>query len=327
MRFDSYHPTINLLYFVAVIGCTVWFRHPIFLALSFCCAFAYSVKLRGARALVFNLCLIPCAAGFALWFAGYSHFGVTNLRQNFIGNQITLESLAYGAALGVCAAAVVMWMSCVHAVFTADKTVYLFGRISPRLSLFLAILLRMVPRIKQTARRINTAQSAIGRGAGQGSVLRRLCNGVRIFSAVVTWTIEAFVTSADSMRSRGYALRGRTAFSIYRFDNRDRAFVVALSACMTVILMGVMFEQTNILYNPRIVFNRITPLSAVFYAGYAVFCLLPMGLQLAGEARFKRLRCRAEEAAGADGPPQPAEKSVGTCLPTDETQSILPGDH
>ena len=36
--------------------------------------------------------------------------------------------------------------------------------------------------------------------------------------------------------------------------------------------------------------NRITPLSFVFYAAYAVLCLLPMTLEIIGERRFENLR-------------------------------------
>ena len=53
---------------------------------------------------------------------------------------------------GVC-----VWFSCIFFVFTTDKVVYLFGKVSPRLSLFLAIGLRMVPRIQKEAKRINMA--------------------------------------------------------------------------------------------------------------------------------------------------------------------------
>jgi len=290
MRFDRFHPTINLIYFAAVITCTILFRHPVFLLISFGCSFAYSVKLGGVRALRFDLCMLPLALLFALWYAAFHHFGVTNLAQTWIGNQITLESLVYGLMLGCTVASVMMWMSCVHVIFSTDKVVYLFGRLSPRLSLFLAILLRMTQRIKGQARRVQEAQRAIGRGIHQGNPIRRLRNALRIGSIVLTWTLESFVTSSDSMRARGEPLRGRTAFSIYRFDNRDRALVVTMSACLSLLMMGVLFHQTRIRCNPRIQFNRITPLSGVFYAGYLLLCLLPLLLQLWGEWQFQKKR-------------------------------------
>ena len=295
MRFDSCHPAINLLYFVSVIGTTLWFRHPAFLIVSFLCALAYTAKLNGLKGFVFGLACLPCAAVWTLWYAGYHHFGVTPLRQNFIGNNITLESLVYGGILGLSIAAAAVWFSCVHAVFSADKVVYLFGRISPHLSLFLAILLRMVPRIKAQGKRIHTAQKAIGRGMGQGNLFRRLKNALRILSMLITWTAESFVTSADSMRCRGLTLKGRTAFSIYRFDNRDRAFVVAIFSALTLLAAAVLLRQTWVLYDPRIVLPPVTGFSLIFYGGYALLCLLPLLVQLADELRFAQLRRTAFE--------------------------------
>lgn len=290
MGFERCHPAVNLLYFSAVIFGMAAFQHPVFLVISFLCACAYSVRRNHGKAAAFDLCMLPFAAAFALYYSSYNHFGVTVLQQNFIGNNMTLEALVYGGVLGFSAAGILIWMSCVHSVFSTDKVVYLFGRVSPRLSLFLAILLRMVPRIKKEAKRINMAQQGIGRGVGQGNLWQRLKNCVRIFSMLVTWTIESLATASDSMRSRGSSLRGRTAFSIYRFDNRDRAYVVFMFACITVTLMAVILKQTDMVYDPRIILTPVTPMSFLFYTGYAVLCLMPLGLELWTEYRFKKAR-------------------------------------
>lgn len=301
MRFDSYHPAINFVYFAAVTAMTLLFNHPVFLCISYVCAFAYSVKLNGWKGLLFDLFLIPCICAFAFYYASYHHFGITNLASTFIGNRITLESIVWGFVLGISWGSVLMWFSCVHAVVTSDKVVYLFGKVSPRLSLFLSILLRMVPHIRERAGKINTAQQALGRGTGQGGIFARMRNSLRLVSILITWTMEHLVETSTSMKCRGYLLRGRTAYSIYRFDYRDRSFVIALFCCLTVIMTGVLFDQTTILYNPEIIFNRMTPLSCVFYAAYAAFCLMPMALQTAGERRFAAQRMRNVSSAQEAG--------------------------
>ncbi|MBO4937580.1 MAG: energy-coupling factor transporter transmembrane protein EcfT [Oscillospiraceae bacterium] len=292
MGFESYHPAINLFYFVSTIAAAILFKQPVFLLISYLSAFAYSVKRNGKRAVIFNLCLIPLIVIFAMYYSSYNHFGVTVMRQNFIGNNMTVESLLYGVTLGMIVATVFMWLSCVFSVFTADKVVYLFGRVSPKLSLFLSIILRTVPRLKAQAKKISTARRAVGRGVNQGNVFQRIVNAVCIFSMLLTWLLESFTTSSDSMRSRGYALKGRTAFSIYRFDNRDRSLVISLFACLTVALMGYLLGQTVIWYDPKIVMNPITPISFVFYMGFAVLCLLPLIMELWTEFRFKKTRCQ-----------------------------------
>ena len=290
MGFELCHPAVNFIYFASVIAGMICFQHPVFLCISFVCAFAYSIKRNKWKALIFNLLMIPLIIAYGLYYSSYNHFGITVLSVNMIGNNMTIESIVYGMVVGTIVTGVMIWFSCVYSVFTTDKVVYLFGKVSPRLSLFLAITLRMVPRIKKEAMRINRAQQGIGRGINQGNILRRMRNGIRIFSMLLTWLIDALTTCSESMQNRGSTLRGRTAFSIYRFDNRDRAYVIGVFTCLTVTMMGVMLNQTNIIYDPQIVMNPITPMSWVFFIGYAAVCLMPLLLELWTEFRFNQAR-------------------------------------
>ncbi len=290
MGFEYCHPAVNLIYFVSVMYGMLCFKHPVFLMLSFLSAVAYSIKRNRIKAVVFDVVLLPLTAAFALCYSTYNHFGVTVIEQNLIGNSITFESLIYGAVIGLTVSGAMIWFSCIYSVFTSDKVVYLFGKASPKLSLFLSVLLRMVPRIKNEAKKINTAQQGIGRGVNQGNVFARIRNCIRIFFMLITWTIDSLSMASESMQSRGCLLRGRKAFSIYRFDNRDRAYVVAMFAGITITVMGVMLNQTDVVYDPKIIITPITSMSFVFYFGYAVLCLMPLGLELYTEYRFRKAR-------------------------------------
>ena len=290
MGFESCHPAVNFLFFAAVLAAGAGFTHPVFLGLGYGCAFAYSVKRRGRRGAAFNLCLIPAGLLFALYYSTYHHFGVTVLGKNFLGNDLTVESFVFGLVIWVRAATTAMWLEAMFQVISADKVVYLFGRVSPRLSLALTVLLRFIPRISLEARRIGLAQQGIGRGTGQGNVIRRCVNCLRIFSMLITWMISALALESDSMRSRGSLLRGRTAFSIYRFDNRDRAFAVTLCALMTLTAMAAILGAGTMWYDPRILWKPLTGLSTVTALGYAALCLLPMTMELWTERQFQKAR-------------------------------------
>ena len=290
MGFEACHPAVNFIFFAAVLYGSATFRHPVFLTIAYICAFAYSVKRRGTRAVIFNLCLLPLVVAFALYYSSYHHFGVTVLRKNFVDNNMTLESLVYGLVIGLRFATVCMWLESMFQVVSSDKVVYLFGKISPLLSLFLTILLRLIPRIGLEARRINLAQKGIGRGSNQGNVFQRFVNSLRIFSMLITWMISALALESDSMRSRGSLLRGRTAFSIYRFDNRDRAFVIGLFACITLTIMGVILGASKMWYNPRIIWRPLNALGVLTALGYLALCMMPMGLELWTEYRFRKAR-------------------------------------
>ena len=290
MGFEACHPAVNFIFFASVLWGAVYFQHPVFLAIGWLCAFAYSVRRAGRKAAVFSLFLLPLIVIFALYYSAYHHFGVTVLRKNFIDNNMTLESLIYGLVIGLRFATVCMWLESLFSVVSSDKVIYLFGKVSPRLSLFLTILLRFLPRLSREAGRINLARKAVGRGAGQGNLFRRFCNCLGIFSMLITWMISALALESDSMRSRGSLLRGRTAFSIYRFDNRDRAFVISLFTCLTLTLMGVILDSGKMWYNPRIVWRPLNAIGILTAAGYLVLCLMPLGLELWTDYRFRKAR-------------------------------------
>lgn len=274
MHFDSYHPTINFIYFIAVISGTLLFNQPIFLIISLVCPFIFSIVLNGKKALIFNLILLLGALIFMAFYSSYNHFGITTITTNSVGNRITLESIVYGGVLGIQIISLIMWISCIHATITSDKIVYLLGRFSPRLSLYISMILRALPHIKEYTRKILVAQQGIGRGLNQGNIFQRIFNFFRIISIVLTWIIDNSAQTSRSMRSRGYLLRGRSAFSIYRFDNRDRSMVVALVVCIIIIGCGFVLDQNTAMYNPEIIFNAITPSSYIFYISYLVVGLL-----------------------------------------------------
>lgn len=57
-------------------------------------------------------------------------------------------------------------------------------------------------------------------------------------SIVVTWALENALDTADSMKSRGYGLPKRTAFSLFRFTLRDGICLGVLAALGGIVLAG-----------------------------------------------------------------------------------------
>ena len=280
MKFDSYHPAINFIFFTSVIAFSFMFTQPVFLLVGYLCAFIYSSYLGKVKALILNIFAFIFIIFYAFYYSSYNHFGVTNLAFNFIGNAITLESVYAGFVKGIHIASGAMWFYCTVKIVSSDKVIYLLGRIWPRLSLFVSIFLRFAPQIVTRFSRVNKAQTSIGRGVSQGNIFTKIRNAIRVCSIVITWSLENFVESGMSMKSRGYTLKGRTAYSLYRFDNRDRSVVITMFFCITVIAMAIMLDQTKMLINPQIILYPITAFSYLFYLAYIFYCMLPMLLQI-----------------------------------------------
>lgn len=276
--FSSFHPIVNFIYFTCVILFTMIFMHPLCLGLSLCCAFIYSVYLNGRKAVKFNFVfLLPMLLIMALVNPAFNHEGATILAYLKNGNPLTLESILYGVAAAAMIVAIVAWFSCYNAVMTSDKFIYLFGRIIPALSLILSMVLRFVPRFKEQIRSISAAQRCVGRDVSNGGVLQRARHGVTILSIMVTWALENAIETADSMKSRGYGLPGRTAFFVFRFDSRDKKALAFLLGAGAYIIAGTFAEGLYFRYFPSIK-GTFTPYTWSIVLVYLALSLMPVAI-------------------------------------------------
>ena len=251
--FYNYHPTVNLLYFTLVITFSMLLMHPVAQIIALVCAVTYAVSVEGKKSVLFLLkfCL-PMVLLTAFINPAFSHEGVTILYYFSSGNPLTLESILYGVGAGVMLVTVLLWFSAFSRVMTSDKFIYLFGKVIPALSLVLSMSLRFVPKFKKQTEVVVEAQRCLGRDISTGSLLQRFKTAVVILSIMITWALENAIETADSMKSRGYGLKGRSAFSIYRFDERDKYTCIWFSFCGAFLLVGTMLMAFGFRYFPNI---------------------------------------------------------------------------
>jgi len=291
--FSGYHPIVNFLYFGFVLAFAMIYTHPVCLIISLICAFVYAVYLNGRKAIRFTLIyMLPMMLFAALLNPMFNHQGGTILAYLPNGNPLTLESVMYGIAAASMLVAVITWFSCFNTVITSDKFVYLFGRIIPALSLILAMALRFVPRFKAQIKIVSNAQKCVGRNVSDGSILQKAKHGIRILSIMVTWALENAIETADSMKSRGYGLPGRTAFSIYRFDKRDRNALLFILACAAYIITGSVTDGLYFRYFPTIQGLWDTPYAVSIFIVYAALCIMPVILNIKEDLVWKSIKSK-----------------------------------
>lgn len=274
--FSGLHPAVGFTYFGLVLAFSMTFMHPVCLGVSLVSALVCAAHLRGRRAARASLRrFLPFALLAAAANPAFSHEGATILAYLPSGNPLTLESIAYGLAAAAMLLAVIVWFSCLSETMTSDKFVYLFGRAAPALSLTLSMTLRFVPRFSAQLGRVREARRGAGADA-EGGLPRRVKGGLAVLSAMVTWSLENALETADSMRSRGYGLPGRTAFSIYRFGSRDRETLVWLLACGAYLAAGALAGGLSFRYYPSLSAAPLTAFTASFPAAYLALCLTPV---------------------------------------------------
>jgi energy-coupling factor transport system permease protein len=201
----------------------------------------------------------------------FSHNGVTVL---FVMNNspITLEATLYG----VCAAAMIIasiyWFRSFSIVMTSDKLLYVFSKLSPKLSLVLSMALRYVPLFGQQVRKVQASQQALGLYK-EDNLIDRLRGGMRVFSVMVTWTLENGIITADSMTARGYGVGKRSRFTIFRWTRSDVLLLMStllLTACAVWGMSG-----RTIAYYPAIAFAPVTARVMAGYIAYGCLTWLP----------------------------------------------------
>lgn len=291
--FSTFHPFVNFLYFVVVLLFSMVFMHPIFQVIALISAVVYSFMLKGKKAVRFNLLyMVPFLLFMAIMNPVFNHQGVTILFYLNNGNPITKESILYGVAAACMFVTVIIWFSCYNVVMTSDKFIYIFGKILPALSLIFSMVLRFVPRYLAQIKVISNAQKCIGRDVTQGNLLARARNGITILSIMTTWALENAIETADSMKSRGYGLPGRTSFSIFRLDARDKVALLIMTGLIAMVAIGAAMGENTMRYYPSIKASAITPFSILVYIAYLALCMIPVLINMVEAMKWKSIESK-----------------------------------
>lgn len=289
--FKSFHPLALFLYFASVLVIVMFTMHPVMIALSLVgcvCFFAALNPLK--KTLTTMLYYFFLLVLLALINPLFSHNGVTPLF--FMnGNPITLESIVQGLFGAGMLVSVLLWFKCYSLIMTSDKFVYLFGRISPKISLMIAMALRFVPDMNKQAKRIRAAQKTLGLYSTK-SYFERMRSELRVFSALLTWSIENSVVTADSMRARGYGQKGRSNFSIFVFRMQDGLMIAATLAVLVLAVAGIYDGRLGYVYYPRLQAIAADPLSILIYTAVFLLMMAAFVIELEGSIHWRYLRSK-----------------------------------
>ncbi len=287
-EFKTYHPIVNFIYFLAVIGLSMFLLHPVCIALSLVSGFIYLGLLGGGKAISKSLIIsIPMILLSGVMNTAFNHEGITIIAHFPNGNPVTLESIVYGLIVGGMIAAVISWFSCYNKTMSEDRFIYLFGRISPQIALIVSMTLRFIPQFTEQFKKVTEAQRCIGRDIKKGKLKNRIKTAAEIMSVMTTWMLERSVTTSDSMRARGYGTKRRTTFSIYRFDKRDIIALIYVILLGTYIVFGIIRGATDFECFPYL---KINMEGIGVYISYFLLLMFPVIIEIKEGWKWKLLR-------------------------------------
>ena len=281
------HPAVVVALFVTVIAVTMAFMQPALVALSFAGALITSLLYRGWRASVSTLvwCL-PIVALAALFNPLFANVGSTELASlgRFV---IHLESVAYGATMGLMLAAMLLWFANLSAAISFEEMLSLTGRRFATVSMTAAMAMRLIPNLTGRAKLIAATADATT-AAAPCSVAERTQRRLRQVTVLMGWSMEDSLETADAMRARGWSAdRRRTTFRRYSPGRLD----VVVGATLAVLAVVATLSAWRLGASYRF-YPTLDPL--IWSWGYVPFALLMATPSLLRAGSIRQLRSMSE---------------------------------
>jgi len=291
IRFEKFHPAILFIYYLLVIVFSMFTVHPIVLAGTLPGSVLLFALLHPMRETLRNL---------LFYFFVFILIGITNPLFSHNGetilfflndNPITMEAIIYGAVISIMLVGIIFWCKCYTKILTSDKFLYLFGKMIPKLSLILSMTLRLIPLFKQQIKKISGTQKVLGLYSSE-SRTDALLGRIRVFDSLLSWSLENAIDTADAMKARGYGLKGRSNFHLFRFHKEDGILLAAILILTALIASGNADGVFLFGYYPYITGMLLTKKAILGYLCMLFFMLLPSLLEIKEKILWNCLRSK-----------------------------------
>ena len=286
-RFEEYNPITVAVIFIMILGISMFFVNPALQILSLLGAICYEAVRRSKKRPRMYLWYIALFLILTLVNPLVSHNGVTVL---FIlnNNPITLESLYFGANSGIMIVAAVLWLHIFSEITTSDRLLYLTGGLSPKVSLILSMAVRYVPLFRKQAAKVENSAKAIGQFT-EDNIPDKIKAKLQVFSCMVTWALENGIITADSMSARGYGLKRRSRFSLFKIRIEDVAVLFVAAVLFAVLIYSQAKGGLAFTFYPRITMAEKGAIYYISLAAYGLLTFTPAILEVWSNIRWKYL--------------------------------------
>lgn len=281
MMFQQFHPITVIVYYSILLVMATMTQHPIVIGLVLIAGLTHHILTMTARAtgrmLVYDffvgilLLLISIA---------FKHNGITPL---FFWNDqaVTKEVLFWAICLG-------LLFMLLHTIYenalyhlATDRLLFACRLIWPAFGLFISMLMRFLPTVQHRFRQMHNAQKTIGYYA-TASLFDKGIGLVKTIYEATAWAFEQCFHKSDTMRARGYHLKKKSVFHLYRWHKEDSLVVAIWIICTGALFLD--FHRVAFYYFPETKAVEI-PISAIILV--IIIAWLPVMIDL--KERFKWL--------------------------------------
>lgn len=315
-EFSRYHPVVNLIFYLLVLGTTMFQMSVGLVFISLFSAVVYYFMLKKTEGLKYCTVVVGIIIVSAIINPLFSHKGGTLLFYLFTGNPVTLESIIYGLISAIIIGAMLLWFSTFNQVMGVERILGAIGKVLPNVSLLITMIMRFIPQYTRHQRKVSMVNKVNKRNYGEkinllnrektekenviearkkqkkkngiDKIIDSIKEGSRTFSITTTWALENSIYTADSMKARGFGTGRRTNYSNYKFQKRDYLLMGWLVILWLVVVFSLEREKVYTYYYPFIQVKN----NMVVYLMYGLLCLTPVLINVKEEIRWLILKSR-----------------------------------
>ena len=315
-EFSRYHPVVNLIFYLLVLGTTMFQMSVGLVFISLFSAVVYYFMLKKTEGLKYCAVVVGIIIVSAIINPLFSHKGGTLLFYLFTGNPVTLESIIYGLISAIIIGAMLLWFSTFNQVMGVERILGAIGKVLPNVSLLITMIMRFIPQYTRHQRKVSMVNKVNKRNYGEkinllnrektekenviearkrqkkkngiDKIIDSIKEGSRTFSITTTWALENSIYTADSLKARGFGTGRRTNYSNYKFQKRDYLLMGWLVILWLVVVFSLERKKVYTYYYPFIQVKN----NVVVYLIYGLLCLTPVLINVKEEIRWLILKSR-----------------------------------
>lgn len=280
-KFSKLHPVLHLFFYLFSLLFALWLSNPFFSAVSLVCALLYLTVLKGKKVLK-TLHLVFAAFVFiSLFNMIFAHYGEDVLFK-IRDTQFTLEALFYGFNQGLVLSSALLWFSALSFSADSERVIYLL-RFAPKAALMFSMILGFIPRFSKKLSDIQDAQTALNGGKSNAGIKDKMKTAVHNLSALITYSLESSIITADSMSARGYNPKAVRA-SRFNFSAEDAVLLFIVIVLSAYVLFKKINGEILFIFEPKI-YSESLSISALIC--FAALELIPFFAELWEEMLWK----------------------------------------
>lgn len=286
LRFTRFHPLVSFLFYVGAVMLAILLQHPVFLLSSLLIVFLINIiHDRLAGLMRWKYFLIITFLLMTILNPLFNQRG-RHLLFEMGGHRVTLEAVLYGSMNALSIITIIAIFISYNVMMTPNKLLYLFSKFLPQFAILLMLTLRFIPLMRRRLEEISIIQKSKGISVRNGNWKTRVKTGMQFVQALLTFSLEEAIQTADSMKARGYGEGQRSSYEYFRFRVPDLLAMLFLAVLFLLIIYGRILGYGFLTVYPLLETWKFSGMDLAVFCCCMMFLCFPILVEAGGRFRW-----------------------------------------